>query len=247
MKKLPIWIKLPSAWINDGGLHQFRWGQQGANNTAALMALAVIAHHVDPDTGIAHLTYDALSDMTSLSRAKVSGGLSLLAARRLINKEPEGRSSYGLQGYDPASGWAKFPARGLYHNDVVSAFTEFRLRRPAELEALKLYFLFAARRSRDTNMAHITYEQIASYSGVHHNYIRRALTVLGANGLIHVERLPCEMSDVGVANAYRLTYLESRAHMGTVGRRVLSDVTAGIDTPRRARRRAPPDHFEIPF
>jgi DNA-binding transcriptional ArsR family regulator len=218
MKKLPVWTKLPSSWIDAGGLRVFRWDGQGADNIAALLTLAVIAHHIEPDTGIARLTYGELSDMTSLSRAKVSAGLSLLGARDLIDRTPEGRSSYGLRHYDPMAGWAKFPARGLYHNGVVWAFTEFRLRRRAELEAMKLYYLFAARRSRETNMAKIGYDRIEEYTGVPRNHIRGALTVLGANGLVHVERLTSDLSDHGVANAYRLTYLDSYRHMGTTGR-----------------------------
>lgn len=219
MKKLPVWTRLPSAWIDEGGLRKFRWDRTGADNLAALMTLAVIAHHIERDTGIARLTYGELSDMTSLSRAKVSAGLSLLAARALIDRAPEGRSSYGLRNYDPLSGWAKFPARGLYQNGVVWAFTEFRLRRRTELEAMKLYYLFAARRSRETNMAKIGYDKIEDYTGVPRNNIRGALTVLRANGLVHVERLSSDLSEHGVANAYRLTYLDSHMHMGTTGRR----------------------------
>ena len=218
MKKRPPWIKLPSAWIRDRGLRQFRWAEQGADNTAALMTLTVIAHHIEPETGVAHLTYDELMDMASLSRAKVSAGLSLLDARGLIDRTPEGRSSYRLRGYDPASGWAKFPAKGLYRNGIVSAFTEFRLRRPAELEAMKLYYLFAAQRARETNMAMISYDKIEEYTDVTRNYIRRALTVLGANDLVHVERFRSNLREDGVANAYRLTHLESHRHMGTTGR-----------------------------
>ena len=57
---LPPWTKLPSRWIEDGGLEAFRWTQgKGADNLAALMGLTVISHHVDPDSGVARLTYDA--------------------------------------------------------------------------------------------------------------------------------------------------------------------------------------------
>jgi hypothetical protein len=120
--------------------------------------------------------------------------------------------------YDPTSGWAKFPASGLHHNGVVRAFTEFRLRRRAELDAMKLYYLFAARRSRQTNPANISYDRIEEYSGVARNHIRGALTVLGANGLVHVERLPSDLSDYGVSNAYRLSHLDPYRDMGTTGR-----------------------------
>jgi DNA-binding transcriptional ArsR family regulator len=216
MKKLQPWIKLPNGWIEASGLRDFRWARgEGADNLAALMALAAISHHIDPETGIARLTYDALCMMTTLSRAKLSAGLSVLAGRGLIEREPEGRSSFLLSHYDPASGWAQFPAKGLYRHDTIAAFTEFRLRLPAELEALKLYFLFASRRDRETNMAKITYDKIEDYSGVARNNIRRALSLLAANGLVHVEYVPSRTSENGVANAYRLAHLNTHRHMGT--------------------------------
>lgn len=220
-RKRPEWTKLPSAWIEDGGLRAFRWGgDEGSDNLAALMALMVIAHHIEPDSGIARLTYDELTDMASLSRPKISAGLGVLRRRNIVTPEPEGRSTYQLTGYNPAEGWAMLPARGLYdHNGQVAAFTEFRLRRRAELDALKLYFLFAARRSRQLNMAKISYPKIEEFSGVAENYIRPALTVLGANGLIHVERMQSAKSETGVANGYRLTHLHPYQHMGTIGRR----------------------------
>jgi hypothetical protein len=218
--KLPDFTKLPSAWIEGGGLRKFRWGNQGSDNLAALMLLVIIANHIDTDTGVARLTYGRLSHMASLARAKVAAGLDVLEARNLVERGPLGRSTYLLTGYNPGQGWAMLPARGLYdHTGALAAFSEFRLRRRAELDAMKLYLLFAARRSRQTNLATIGYAKIDHYAAVGENYIRPALTVLGANGLIHVERLPSRQSEAGVANGYRLCHLFPRMHMGTTGRR----------------------------
>jgi len=182
------------------------------------MSLTVISHHADAETGIARLTYDELCRMTALSRAKLSGGLGVLAERGLIEREPDGRSSYWMAGYDPTEGWAKFPARGLYRYGTIAAFDEVKLRLPAELDALKLYFLFASRRDRATNMAKITYDRIEDYSGVARNGIRRALSVLAAHGLIHIEHVPSAISENGLAYAYRLAHLEPYRHMGTICR-----------------------------
>ncbi len=220
-RKLQEFTKLPSGWIEAGGLRDFRWGgEEGSDNLAALMALTVIAHHIAPENGVARLTYDELTEKASLSRAKIAAGLKILKWRNIVAPEPEGRSTYQLVGYSQTEGWAMFPAKGLYdHHGVVAAFTEFRLRRRAELDAMKLYFLFAARRSRQLNLAKISYPKIEEFSGVSENYIRAALTVLGANGLIHVDRMRSAQSETGVANGYRLTQLYPRQHMGTVGRR----------------------------
>jgi hypothetical protein len=66
------WARLPSRWIENGGLKNFKWRRdgEGSANVAALMMLAVIAHHAD-QSGAATLTYDDLSDLLGgLSRAK---------------------------------------------------------------------------------------------------------------------------------------------------------------------------------
>ena len=215
---MQAFTKLPSAWIEQEGLKAFRWANGGSDNIAALMTLAVIGHHIDATTGIARLRYDELSDMASIARAKVSAGLKLLAGQGIVELGADGRGSYKLANYDPEKGWAMLPARGLYRHGVVDAFTEFRLRRRAELDAMKLYFLFVARRSRDTNMAKIGYERIEHYSGVPRNNIRAALSVLSANNLVYIEHVASTASDLGVASAYRLAHLDNRRHMGTTGR-----------------------------
>src|SRR4051812_23612968 len=84
VSQMQAFTKLPSAWIENEGLKAFRWANGGSDNIAALMTLAVIAHHIDAATGIAHLRYDELSDMASIARAKVSAGLKLLASQDIV-------------------------------------------------------------------------------------------------------------------------------------------------------------------
>lgn len=218
------WVKLPSHWIEDGGLRQMNWGKdgKGANNIAALMALMVMAHHADALSGEVRLTYDALTNYTGLSRSKLSAGLDVLSAHQIITRG-DLRSRYQLNDYDPKEGWAKIPAKRLYVSDRIAAFDDFKLRRVSELHALKLYFLFAARRGRDTNMANISYEKIDEYASVAPHRIKAALSILVLNNMVHIERVPSRSNDLGVANAYRLVGLEPRVHMGTRGRRLTSD------------------------
>ncbi|WP_249693731.1 hypothetical protein [Stappia sp. WLB 29] len=232
--KLPQFTKMPIAWINDGRLKRFRWGDEGSDNLAALMTYLAILNHMEPDTGVAHVTYDQLTTATSISRQKLSSALKLLQRREMIVPKPEGRSSIGVRDYNPTQHWAKVPARGLYRGGEILGLSEFRLRRRAELDAMKLYFLFAARRNRDTNMAQISYGKIEETSGIKENYIKNALTVLGANGLVHVERLQSTQSELGISNAYRLCHLHTRMHMGTAGRQDdfgLGSVTHDFDDP----------------
>src|SRR5690242_9554984 len=92
------WVRLPSRWIEDGGLQQLQWTNSegsGSNNAAALMILAPIAHVADDD-GLARCTYDRLTLATGLSRAKVANGLSVLAELGVIERKPSGRSTVQL-------------------------------------------------------------------------------------------------------------------------------------------------------
>jgi DNA-binding transcriptional ArsR family regulator len=211
---LKEWTKLPSRWIEEKRLRELRWASgQGANNVAALMVLLVIVNHAN-DTGRTEITYDALATATGLSRAKISAGLSVLQAMGLIKRD-ERRSGYILCDYDPKANWAKLPARLLYTNGRIAAFDDFKLRRPAELHALKLYFLFASRRDRLTNFANISFNKITEYSGVEQHAIKRAVSILLHNGLLYVERQRSWIRAESVSNAYRLVGLETRNHLGT--------------------------------
>jgi hypothetical protein len=215
------WVPLPSQWINDGGLAALRWkhGGEGANQIAALMALTVIAHAADSDTGMARMTYDQLCATTLLSRAKISKGLDVLERIEVIEREPDdARSTYKLANFDPSSGWAKFPARSMYSAGVIAAFADFQLRRVAELDALKLFFLMVARRNRGTNIANIGYDKIVHYTQINRGRIKTGISFLAAHTLVHVERIPSMVSADGVSNAYRVVGIDPYAHMGTRGR-----------------------------
>jgi DNA-binding transcriptional ArsR family regulator len=212
-------VKLPNGWIEAGGLKEFKWGPGvGSRNVAALILLAVIAHHTDTDTGIARVTYDELGARASLSRSMIAAGLKVLEERGLVVRN--GRSIYQLSSFNPNERWAKLPAAGLYNNDSAIAFREFQKRKRVELDALKLYFLIASRRSKELNLALLTYENMEARTGVLRHRIKHAITLLAAAGLIHIEHLPRRGGDQGIVSAYRLTSLDSYRHMGTTGRGV---------------------------
>lgn len=215
--KLLDWVKLPTGWIEAGGLKRLRWQVQHSDATAALMILVCLAHCADQTNGVGKATYNLLAEATGLSRTKISAALSLLEKLELIEREPEGRSTYALKGF-ATKGWGKLPARRLYTSNAIIAFRNFHLRSYIELNALKLYLLVVTRRDNKTNLAHMTYDQISDYSGIDQARIRSAISFLAANGLLHVERLPSAESEYGTANAYRLVYIDSHRHMGTSGR-----------------------------
>lgn len=222
MMPLREWVSLPTGWISENGLTQFRWTQgEGADNTAALMTLIAIAHHAEQKTGQARLTYPQLCKVLKISRAKLSNGLTLLQDRGIIRRWVDGRSSIQLVGYDLAQGgWCKLPAKSLYAGSSIDAFTHFSLRLPTELNALKLYLLFATLRDRKTNMANISYDKITRYAGVRREDIKAAIGMLAGWSLAYVERVPSTANDHGMANSYRLAGLDAHTHMGTIGRKL---------------------------
>jgi hypothetical protein len=214
-------MRLPSGWIDRHDLKQLSWHYRGkgADNIAALMALTAIAHAADEDTGVARITYDRLCEVTELSRVKLSNGLNVLKRIKLVKPGPdEARSTYQLVEYDPSRGWAKFPVRSMYSAGRITAFNDFRLRRRVELDALKLFFLFVARRDQRTNLANIGYEKIEEYSGVKRDNIKPAISFLASLSLVYVEHLPSRANVFGVSNAYRIVGIDPAVHMGTRGR-----------------------------
>lgn len=216
------WMRLPSRWIDEAGLTRLTWSHAGggSDNTAALMALTVIAHEIDGDTGIARITYDKFCGLTGLSRAKLANGLNILKKIGVINSESQkARSTYILSYYNEGA-WGKFPVKSMYSSGRIVAFDEFRLRRVVELDALKLFFLFVARRDQRTNLANIGYEKIEEYSGVKRVRIKSAISFLASLSLVYVEHLPSQSSTYGTANAYRIVGIEPRMNMATRGRDV---------------------------
>lgn len=223
MNVMKTWVKLPTGWIEAGGLKDFRWKQgEGSANLAGLMLLTVIAHHSDDEHGVAQLTYDQLQAATDLSRTKISQGLSALVDRGLVERLGA-QSAYRITNFDPARGWGKLPARGLYRQQAIPAFYEFHLRRATELDALKFYYAVVARRDNDTNLARMNYETIEEYAGIPRNKIKSALSLLAVNNLVHVEHVPSWSSEYGVSNAYRLAHLDTNRHMGNRGRRLIHE------------------------
>ena len=227
MRTFTDWVRLPTGWIRGGGLCELRWGRggQGSNITAGLMALAATAHRAEQQSGIAHATYDQLCSATSLSRSKLSSGLDVLCDFNILQRA-DARSTYQLVGFDPQLGWGKIPARSMYRSNRIVAFNDFSLRKIPELDALKLFLLFIAFRSRESNRAHISYEKIQQYTGIEGSRIKTGCSLLVTQSLIQVEYVPKPGNEPGGANAYRIVGIDPYNHLGTRGR----PVAAGMPT-----------------
>lgn len=218
--ELQQWVRLPSVWIQRAGLRELQWegNGRGSDNTAALMALIAIAHHANREGGIARLKYDEICDMTGLSRAKLSNGLDVLERIEVIERTPQGRSTYKLSNFNPIGGWAMLPAKCMYSSGRIIAFADFHLRHETELNALKLFFLFVQQRGRDVNMAIIGYDKIVEYTAIERSKIKAAISRLAAIPLVYVEQIPSRQNESGISNAYRIVGLNPYEHMGTKGR-----------------------------
>jgi DNA-binding transcriptional ArsR family regulator len=223
--RLKEWVKLPTDWIRSGGLTALRWSPGiGSDNTAALMTLIRLAHRAD-DEGVAKATYDDLSLSTGLSRAKVSGGLTVLEEKNIVARIPDARSTFALVNFNPKQGWGKLPARRLYSGDRIAAFSEYKLRNSAELNALKIYLLAVAFRDNGTNLANLSYDKFEELAGIDRARIRAALSVLTYGGMLHTERVASKQNIYAVSHGYRVIGVDPYRHGGTTGH---SDVFADM-------------------
>jgi hypothetical protein len=71
-----------------------------------------------------------------------------------------------------------------------------------------------------SNLAYISYSKIETYTGIERSRIKSGLSILAANGVVHIEHVQAMGSDYGIANAYRVAHIEPYRHMGTIGRRL---------------------------
>jgi DNA-binding transcriptional ArsR family regulator len=175
---------------------------------------AVLAQTPKTEWGFVRVTYDELTEAMSISRTKVSQGLTVLEKHGLISRDTGTQSTYNIYGCDGEQPWGKLPYKSLYQGERIFAFKDFLLRKGSELHALKLYLLLIARRDRKTNLAIVNYDTIERYSGIPRQHIRTAVTTLAVAGLVHLEKVKSWEYD-NMANAYRIAHVDSYNHRGT--------------------------------
>lgn len=220
-----LWIKMPTNWIHKDGLRAFGWSVRSvkvsnAHKIAALQLYVAIAMTCE-DMEITNqegpsltcfassLTYNRLQVMTGLSRASVAGGLSLLEEKEIIKVFREGRKNYySPADYNGVSGWCKVPYRRLLNDQGnVTAFHAFKLRRKAELHALKLYLYLCYARPNTSHFTMASYEAINKATGIPEKFIPAAYTVLVGTGLLsHIDKSAEEgATNKRMANSYYIT------------------------------------------
>lgn len=195
------WRKLPTWWIEqENCLINFRWrsGGGGANEIAALMCLILLVHTSESADKDVRITFDEFMEVLSLSRAKVTEGLKILIKRELITSPA--KSMYHVTGMGDKRPWGKLPCKSMYSasGGFIPMFKGFKLRTKHELNALKLLMLICSRTSTQSGRAQIGVQKIQEWSGIPKNDVKRASSLLIANGLLHQER----MQDLGSGHIY---------------------------------------------
>lgn len=210
------WGRFPSDWVGERKLRKILWKTYGTQSIAALRVYLVLAHRLIESDGVVKASYDEIEVAANLARQSVANGLDLLSELDLIERAANGRGTYRFVHYDPQRGWAQVPSRPLYLNGGFRPFSDWTMRKKAELDALKLYLAIAAGRDTELNETFTKYENIRKATGIPDARITTGLSVLTVSGLIHV--IERERVGLGTSRSYRMVGLDTRRHPGTTGR-----------------------------
>ncbi|WP_206527521.1 hypothetical protein [Methylocystis sp. MJC1] len=169
------WSRLPTGWIENGGLKSFRWEKgKGPNNAAALMMLMVISHHADLE-GAAALT-DELMQATYLSRTKTSAGLDVLEDSELVVSDGLKRSRYKIVDLSiHAVGQTPRETALCSRRDRCFSGISTYVGRRSWMRS-NFIFLAAALRNFATSIANMSYEKITEYWGIERARIKSGLS-----------------------------------------------------------------------
>ncbi|OGU18629.1 MAG: hypothetical protein A2X85_17475 [Geobacteraceae bacterium GWF2_54_21] len=194
---MKAWAQFPTKWIlQNKDLNQILWRQHKSNGIAALLVLIalVVKRNVDKikgpspdDASTVIATYNDIQKLVTISRSKVSKGLTLLTDLNIIERVEANRSNYRLHGVVAQGEWAMLPQEHLMLSGRISAFDAFNLRSQSELDALKIYLLMVAFRNTKSGYAHIGFNKITEYTGVSTRNLKKAKSHLISLGLIHAD------------------------------------------------------------
>lgn len=225
MRFKKLWGRMPTNWIHEGGLKDFQWSPTSKNVTnahkiAALQLYTAISMTADSlaitsDEGYSGVryasdaTYNKLQLMTGLSRSSISGGLTLLQNSSIVEIIKAGRKNYYAPAdYNGVSGWCKVPYSSVVNDSgQIVPFQAFKLRRKAELHALKLYLYLCYARPNTSVFTQVSYEKINKATGIPEKSIPRAYALLaGTELLARIDKAAGEEDTTKrAANSYYLT------------------------------------------
>lgn len=215
------WSRLPTEWILEDGLHDWKWGQLRSSGTAALQLLIAISH-LQAKTSLdgwsfsaLPCSYDEFTNRASMSRTQVSNGLNILESKRLITVFPGRPHQYKLEAAD-FQRWGKVPYSMITDKyGAITPFKDIHQRKRIEFDALKLYLLLIAMRDSSLNSARASYVKIQEKTGLNSQQTSSALSWLCAHQMVSTRFVePHSAGDLRFQE-YFVTGIEGRRHRGT--------------------------------
>ncbi|EJR7285360.1 TPA: helix-turn-helix transcriptional regulator [Enterobacter kobei] len=197
------WFKMPSTWMRNEGLREFKWSNDQLGAPAAKIAALQIyysiamslefvemrgAYDMKINCYVSTATFNRFRALTGLSRALITAGVEVLERAGLIKRYREGkRCFYEIVGYVPGGGgWCKVPLRKVLGTaGEIVPFHRFKLRRKIELYAMKFYLYICFARDNTTEGTYASFETINKATGIPEKEIPSTYSFLIAVGLIN--------------------------------------------------------------
>lgn len=195
------WAKMPIRWIHEDGLVAFRgrsakpvsksflpaWppeaddAQLRNESLAALKLYLVLSCRADFSTGVAKVTYSELCKLGVMSRAVVARSLQRLEKAGLIRRQTRALKSGSLihiENWNDVYAWGKIPKLWLYdgNHGRMLLLGEFNFTQ-LSFHAMKIYLAILSFRDR-RGIATISYDRLATCTGVSRHHIAHAITRL---------------------------------------------------------------------
>lgn len=193
------WAKIPSVWIQKGGLKEFTAHRDIVDKISAIKLFIIFCikmEHGKDGRFTCSLTYEQLTEIASLSRSSVRKGLIFLDSKNIIYSEGVRNKVYIINNVG-LSGWCKIPIKALMKNaDEIEPFKILFNRYGHELNALKLYLYLLAIRDNDSAFSEVSIGKITTRTGISAKEVRVAFSFMQTMGLLNsVEEVVGSVSD----------------------------------------------------
>ncbi len=205
------WSALPTWWVRNPGLVDFRAGAESGTTIAALKVVIAIALLADFKTRKASCSLSDLETLTGLSRPMVLRGITALESRAIlgVNRSQHVNEYELLCGHD--ENWGKLPTEKMR-----AQLSGILNRGAIQTAALKVYMLFVSQRPNHSTMLAISHEKIRNETGIQTRHVRPALDVLINHSLIRLSSEGGALDGQGKwrHNTYTLLGLTVRSSSG---------------------------------
>lgn len=202
MKRDKVFCALPSKWILDGGLKNFK-GDSAGKITAALKILLMLNLMMDFHTKeTSRVSYSDIEKGTGLSRPMIRHGLSMLIEKDIILiNSPKAENKgfiYQFNTHD-SLGWARIP-----RDEVIQFLKGLNNRGRNSSAALKIYLTLVSLRNNQDDTAHIGYEKLREYTGLQSIEIKPAIQTLYEFKMIKVYQELDDLTRKYKSNSYTI-------------------------------------------